>query len=182
MLARFSVDLPHLYRDPTQRLAMMPKRDVAVALSALAFAACSDVVGPDVEYIDVSVTVSASEMVPGDTIQFRVVASNSTERTLRFNTNSCVLLVRLIYGAGYTVFQDPTTCNDIGLTHELGPGSSIEATWNFDGSSSWGPFLDELGNEATNTLAPGAYQVVGGISAAFLNPSNPVELQIRPKS
>lgn len=155
---------------------------LGLVVSATALGSCTDSLGPDVDYIEVSVVLSQSEMSIGDTTEIHVIAHNSTERTLTFRTNACVLGVRLLDRTGYPVFQDPTTCNDIGLQHELAPNESLVETFLFDGSTTWGPFVDETGNQARVFLAPGTYQVIGGIAAGMLNPSSPVELRIRSSS
>jgi hypothetical protein len=117
-------------------------------------------------------------MVVGDTTGVRVVARNPTRHVLTFRTNDCVLGVRMLDGSGHTVFQDPVACNDIGLTHELSPGESIERKFRFDGTSTWGRLPEGIGTDFA--LAPGNYQVIGGISVDILRPSPPVKLRIRP--
>jgi hypothetical protein len=117
-------------------------------------------------------------LVPGDTATIRVIASNPTGRTLQFRTNSCVLGVRILDRAGHPVFQNPTTCNDIGLLHDLAPNEFIEQVFVFDGTTTWGPFLDENGREARVFLAPGVYQVFGGITADLVNASPHAPLRI----
>jgi hypothetical protein len=125
------------------------------------------------------VTASRAEVSAGESVEFYVVARNPTERILRFATNTCVLVVRLLDHRGFPVFESPDACNDIALSHELEAGGLLEETVLFDGTTSWGPFIDDSGGEARYTLAAGVYQVVAGVSSSFLNPSTPVEIRIR---
>jgi hypothetical protein len=147
---------------------------------AAALTACSDPLGPDVEHVAVLVTLSRSEMMVGDTAEVRVVARNPTRRVLTFYTNACVLGVRLLDPSGQVVHQDPVACNDIGLRHELAPGESLEQTFRFDGTTTWGRAPE--GIPVRFWVPPGTYDVIGGISTNFFSPSPPVELRILPSS
>ena len=153
---------------------------VGTALLSIALvpSACADAVGPDVDYVDVSLSLSAEEMVVGGTLQLHVVARNTTRRTLRFRTNSCILSVQLLRG-GFPVLQVPATCDDIGLEHVLAPDESLEAVFTFDGRSTWGPFPNEEGRRVPLVLEPGIYEVRAGISSDLLSPSLPRALRIR---
>jgi len=157
---------------------MSARSGILTAVVAALLAACTESVAPDVDYVDVAVTLSRSEIVVGDTTEVRVVARNPTRRVLTFHTNACILGVRLRDVSGDVVFQDPVACNDILLTHALSPGESIEQTFHFDGTSTWGALPE--GISARIALPPGIYQLIGGISADILSASQPVDLRIRP--
>jgi hypothetical protein len=155
---------------------------VALGFVAVSLIACgSDVLAPDVEQVQLSLTLSHSEMVVGDTIELRAVGTNTTRNTLRFMTHACsTFQFRIIYGADLVVFRRPTTCNSIGAQRVIEPGDSIVETVQFDGTAtSAGPFRDANGEVPTLTLAPGRYTVVARPEGAEGNESNTVELRIR---
>lgn len=165
----------------------MTLRDIvhsaALGFVAVPLIACgSDVLAPDVEQVELSLTLSHSEMVVGDTIELRAVGRNTTQTTLRFTTHECAAYhFRIIYGADLVVFRHPTTCNSIGAQRVIEPGDSIVETVLFDGTAtSAGPFRDANGEVPTLTLAPGRYTVVATPEGAVGNESNTVELRIRP--
>jgi len=158
-----------------------PVSHVAPLCAALLAVSCSDPLGPDVDQVDVSLSVSQPELVPRDTVAFRVVGTNSTQRTLSFQTHACAAFqFRLLASGGLPVFGHPRTCNDIGQLHVLAPGDSIVETILFDGTSSWGPFLDENGQEATFILAPGVYVAVATLEGSANSPADSIRLRIRP--
>jgi hypothetical protein len=158
-------------------------RSVALGFVALPLIACgSDVLAPDVEQVHLTLTLSQTEMVVGDTVEIRVVGTNPTRNTLRFTTGDCAVFhIRMRWGADLVVFRHPTVCNDIALERVIEPGDSIVETTLFDGTvAPPGPFLDANGEEPTLTLAPGRYTVVATPPGAAGNESNTVELRIRP--
>jgi hypothetical protein len=155
----------------------------AAALCSLFAASCgTDVFGPDVDHVVVSLTLSKSEIVLGDTVELRVVGTNPTQRTLRFVTHACAAFsVRILHGTDFVVFQHPRVCDSIGAERVLEPGTSIEETVLFDGTGSAGPFRDENGDRVTVTLAPGVYTVVAAPEGVPGNRSNAVDLRIWPR-
>jgi len=151
---------------------------IGVAILAVS---CSDTLGPDVDQVIVSLSLSAPDLVPRDTVEFRVVGTNPTERTLRFTTHECsAFRIRLLSSAGDPVYGHPNVCNDIGQEHVLAPGASIEEVIVFDGTSTWGPFVDENGQEAKFVVGPGRYTVVARLEGAIESTSDSVSLRIWP--
>jgi hypothetical protein len=157
-------------------------RSAALGSVAALLASCgSDVLAPDVEQVQLSLTLSRTEMVVGDTIELRAVGRNTTRKTLRFTTHACgALQFRILHGTDFVVFRHPSTCNDINAERVIEPGDSIVETARFDGTVSPGPFRDANGEEPILTLAPGRYTVIATPEGAAGNDSNTVELRIRP--
>jgi hypothetical protein len=161
----------------------MAIRGTALCILTVLFASCgSDVLAPDVDQVQLSLTVSQSEMVVGDTVELRVVGTNPTPNTLRFTTHACATFhFRILYGADLVVFRHPRVCDSIGAERVIEPGDSIVETVLFDGTAtSPHPFRDANGEVPTLTLAPGRYRVVAAPEGAQGNESNTVELRIRP--
>jgi hypothetical protein len=154
----------------------MAIRGAALGFVAVPLIACgSDVLAPDVDQVQLSLTVSQTEMVVGDTIELRAVGTNPTRNTLRFTTHDCAAFhTRILDFEGSVVFRHPTTCNSIGAERVIEPGDSLVETVRFDGTVSNGPF------HAPSTLARGLYRVVATPEGAAGNESNTVELRIRP--
>ena len=139
---------------------------VAVGLSLAV--GCSEAIGPNLGGIEVALALSDEEMVVGDTVEIRVVATNTTANPVSFATNTCVLVVRVLDESNTPVVRLPGFCNDIRLEHTLGPGESLAQVFQFDGTFETFP------------LASGTYMVFAGISSDLLNPSDAVELRIQP--
>ena len=147
-----------------------------IAAAVVLLAGCTEAVGPHIDGIHVIVSLSEEEMFVGDTIEIRVVATNTTEGQVTFRTNACILVIRFLDPSNSPVVYIPGFCNDIGLEHTIGPGESLLQVSHFDGT-----VPDPLGQAGARVpLTSGTYRVFAGISSDLLNPSDPVELRIQP--
>ncbi len=157
----------------------MPR--VALCLGVALSVACgTDVLGPDADHLQMTVSLSTPEIVVGDTVEIRVVGTNTTRRTLQLMTRECAaFVVRVALSSDIVVFQHPRLCNDIGALHVLEPGESIEETVLFDGTGSPIGFRDANGKEVKLRMATGRYTVVAWPMGADGNRSDPVDLRIR---
>ena len=133
-------------------------RRAAVFAASLYVVACNST-DPDIAdtlRFQISVDVSPSEIVLGDTANVTVTASNPTRDTLTFMSNECTSFYDVQDSLGTARFSYPRACNDIGLTHRVGPGESWVDTLPFDGR---GP-----GDvHPRDTLSPGSYIIRGRI-------------------
>ena len=137
-------------------------RVVGFGAAIVLLGGCSEATGPIIDGIEVTLSLSQEEAVVGDTIEIRVIATNTTADPVSFATSACVLVVRVLNESNTPVVYLPGLCNDIRLGHTLGPGESLEQIEQF------------LPNRS------GTYQVSAGISTDLLNPSDAVELRIQP--
>jgi hypothetical protein len=110
-------------------------RMVGFGAAIVVLAGCSEAVGPDIDGIEVTLSLSQEEMAVGDTIEIRIVATNTTAGELSFATNACVLVVRILDQSNTPVVYLPGFCNDIRLGHTLGPGESLMRVELFDGTN-----------------------------------------------
>ena len=151
-------------------------RVVGFGAAIAALTGCGEAVGPNIPGIDVTISLSQEEMAVGDTIEIRIVATNTTAGPLTFATNTCVLVVRILDRSNTPVIHLPGFCNDIRLEHTLGPGESLMGVELFDGT-----IQDPLGRPGERSpLESGTYRVFAGISSDALNPSDAVKLCIQP--
>ena len=145
---------------------------VGVVLSALLVASCDELTWPtDAWVLDVSISVSPLEIAIGDTATVVIEAVNTTDRELRFSSNSCVLVMRVEDSTGNTVWGGGP-CLDILLVNAIAPGESVIQTFLFDGM---GLLADGSGEYP---LPLGVYRVQAGVTQEFANPSGSIELRI----
>lgn len=152
-------------------------RVVGFGAAIVVFAGCSGAVGPHIDGIEVTLSLSDVEIAVGDSVEIRVLATNVTESQLVFFTGPCVLLVRFLDQSNTPVVTLPNTCNSINYQHTLGPGESLERVVLFDGAMP-GPSLE------SPPLEPGTYRVLAGLSRNpdmdLINQSDAVALRILP--
>jgi hypothetical protein len=133
--------------------------------------ACNDPVAPDIDFLEISVTVSEAKISRGEVTEVRATLTNPTGRLLSFGIGGCVLLFEM-RDRNDNRFVEPVVCEDRVFEHVLAPGDSIHRTVSFDGTG-W------LGLSGAAAMPSGSYRVRAGMSFAFLNPSPFVALKIR---
>jgi hypothetical protein len=147
----------------------------------LLLAGCGSPADPDVadaQRFDVSVSVSRSEVPLGETANVLIIATNPTLETLTFRSNSCVTVYAVLDLLGNELFRRPWFCNDIGLTHEVGPGEALEDTIPFDGHGP-GSAIPGL---PFDTLPPATYGIRGRVSGGVWSPGEPIRIRLLPRS
>ena len=131
--------------------------------AVLVLAGCADAMAPDIGGIELTLSLSQEEVVIGDTVEIRVVATNVSENEVSFTTNTCVLVVRILDESSTPLVTFPDTCNDIAVGTTIAPGDSIERIVQFDTS-----------------VGSGIYSVRAGISDDLLNVPAAADLRVRP--
>lgn len=132
--------------------------------------ACSDSLAPDIDLLEVSVSLSKAAISPGEVTELRATLTNPTSRDLVFTTGGCILIFEL-RDSGDDRFIEPVVCDDTSFERVLAPGESLERTLLFDGTG----WLTPSGPAA---VPPGLSQVRAGMSFAFANASPFVDLRI----
>ena len=152
----------------------------AIAAAIVVLAGCSEATGPNIDGIEVTVSLSQEEMAVGDWIEIRVLATNTTANPVSFSTDGCVFQIRFVDQSNTPARQLPDFCNSMSQSHALAPGESLEKVVQFDGTV-WSP-----AGQSVLPLEPGTYLVFAGISPissdflVLINPSDAVELRIQP--
>ena len=149
----------------------------AIAAAIVVLAGCSEATGPNIDGIEVTLSLSQDNMAVGDTIEIRVLATNTTANPVSFFTHGCVFRTRFLDQSNALVGTLPYFCNSMSSSATLAPGESLERIIQFDGRA-----VELLGGELF-TLESGTYAVFAGVSSIssdleLLNPSNAVELRI----
>lgn len=150
----------------------------AIAAAMLVLAGCSGATDPNIDGIEVTLSLSQEELAVGETIEIRVLATNVTANPVSFSTDGCVFHIRFLDQSNTPVGTLPSFCNSMSQSHMLAPGESLAQVTRFDGTAS------RLKGEVFS-LESGTYGVFAGISAIssdldLLNPSDAVELRIQP--
>ena len=154
-------------------------RVVGFGAAIVLLAGCSGATDPTIDGIEVTLSLSQDDMAVGDTIEIRVLATNTTANPVSFFTHGCVFRTRFLDQSNALVGTLPYFCNSMSSSATLAPGESLERIIPFDGRAA-----ELLGGELF-TLESGTYAVFAGVSSIssdleLLNPSNPVELRIQP--
>ena len=152
-------------------------RVVGFGAAIVLLAGCSGATDPTIDGIEVTLSLSQDDMAVGDTIEIRVLATNTTANPVSFSTGGCVFHIRFLDQSNALVGTLPYFCNSMSSSATLAPGESLERIIPFDGRAA-------LGGELF-TLESGTYVVFAGISPIssdleLLNPSDAVELRIHP--
>ena len=145
-------------------------RGVSLLAAVPLLLACSDSLAPDIDFLEVSVSVSKSAISPGEVTELRATLTNPTGRDLVFTIGGCILVFEL-RDSGDDRFIEPVVCDDTAFERVLEPGESLERTLLFDGTG-W------LTPSGPAPVPPGLSRVRAGMSFAFINPSPFVDLRI----
>ncbi len=148
-----------------------------IAAVVIVLVGCSEATGPSIDGIEVTLSLSDEEMAVGDTIEIRVLATNTTGNPVSFFTHGCVFRTRFLDQSNALVGTLPYFCNSMSSSATLAPGESLERIIPFDGRAA------ELLGGALFTLESGTYAVFAGVSSIssdleLLNPSDAVALRI----
>ena len=146
---------------------------------------CSLITGPHIDGIEVTLSLSQEEMSVGDTVEIRILATNTTASQLDFITGVCDFFVRFVR-LRKVVLTRPSACNSISHPHTLGPGESLERVVLFDGTVE--NYVRDPEGRSYNEpipMEPGTYRLVAGLSqvqslGGMMNQSDVAELRIKP--
>ena len=152
----------------------MNGRSCGVMLAAGMALACAggDVTGAG-DGLDVSVELSASQLVVGDELEVTVRAENVSSRTVTPDLGPCILTFEVLSGGGTVVAPEQTVCPLILVTADLEPGAAYEFTFTWRG---------DRDGSASSFLPPGTYHVRGVLdlrSGAAASPAVPLQVLSR---
>ena len=152
------------------RLLSAISRPAILIAGIVQLAGCeTGTLGPGADQLDVTVTLSATQMTAADTLAIQVIATNNSPCRIGYYAGGCGnLLFAIVDAEGTRVYPtNPWTCN-ASLSYVEFAGHETKAhTYRFDLSLAQG-----------GTLAPGTYEVSAGLTDQLLSRSAPVALQV----
>ena len=155
-----------------------------LAATIVVLAGCGLITGPHIDGIEVTLSLSREEISVGDTVEIRMLATNTTASQLDFFTGGCGLFVRF-FQLRRPVPALSVTCVSTTIPHTLGPGESLEQVVLFDGTVE-NYVRDSEGRSYKEPIPmePGTYRLVAGLSSGetgggLMNQSDAVELRIQ---
>ncbi len=157
---------------------------VGFGAAVVVLAGCSGATGPHIDGIEVTLSLSREEISVGDTVEIRILATNTTVNQLDFITGACDLFVRFLR-LNRVVLTRPSACNSTTHPHTLGPGESLERVVMFDGTVE--NYVRDPEGRSYNEpipMEPGTYRLFAGLSGVqnedLMNESDAAELRIKP--